>query len=555
MSTMTSSKTTPRLLSALRRLWHPHLLYLVVCLVVWLPDGFNIGPANDGWRDLGPAPYQWHLAFRFFGQLPKVVGLHLVRGGFQGWELMLFIVTVLRAVVVFEIFRRLFPRYLSFAVACGLLALFHPADHVYFWMDSVGLDFDYLVALTICLAAVVYLQTQSRESLLSLLFLQVVLCFSYTAYLPFVFGFCIGVWILRRMEGYRDKPSYFLATTVPTLLSVAFQALVALRGLDREGHILDMHLRVILKGCVHEMGLFVHGFNLLFDSIATVHWWAVLAVVPGMLAYLLGKHWHGPSSEAEKPIPPRHFYLVLVFGFLTLAVLGYLPYAVSKVRIGAERQLLVAGFFIYVIALMPIFFWLLPRLASRKIESAVLALLALTITVNGLENRAYWVRNYRLKEEFLSALATAVPNPAPGTTIIVHLHNAQQEWELSGLQHLEVNFRQALRYMYGDGSLSGAFLSGGAHPVHIEGSQAQIDIMNLNMKLQQLKPDLGRLLFIDYSPDHELTVLDQQWLRQNTPPGSDVSAYQPAKTYDASPSRTSVVCTMMEKGFRPAYCR
>lgn len=30
-------------------LLHPYLIFVVVALVVWLPDGFNIGPVNDGW--------------------------------------------------------------------------------------------------------------------------------------------------------------------------------------------------------------------------------------------------------------------------------------------------------------------------------------------------------------------------------------------------------------------------------------------------------------------------------------------------------------------------
>lgn len=544
-----------RLWPTLRRLLaHPWLLYFVVCVIVWLPDGLNIGPDNDGWRDLGPSPMHWHRSLRFFGQLPKVLGQNLVRDGFQGWELMLFIVTVLRGVVAFEIFRRLFPRYRSFAVACGLLALFHPADGVYFWMDSVGLDFSYVIALGICLAAVVHLQTGSRESLLALVFLQVILCFTYTAYLPFVFGFAIGIAVLRHVEGHPVKPAYLVAATLPTLLGIGFQTWVALRHHDREGKIMDLRAHAVADGYLHELKILAPHFNAVFSSVLTVGAWAILAAVPAALGYFLVRDWHGPPSEREKPETPRYFYVVLVLGLLALAALGYLPYAISKVRFGAQRQMLVAGLLIYAVALIPVFFWALPRLASRAAEGVVLALLAAFICVNGLENRSQWVKGYRNNETFLAALAAAVPHPAPGTTIVVQLHTYQQTREVSGLQHLRVNFQQALRYMYGDASLNGAFLGAATPPVSLDGSQAQIAISDLNRRAPRIKPELSTLLLIDYSPAHELTILDQQWLRQHTPPGSDVSAYQPTKTFDATPGQSAIMCSMFEKDFRPPYC-
>lgn len=212
---------------------------------------------------------------------------------------------------------------------------------------------------------------------------------------------------------------------------------------------MDLRVRAVLDGYLHELGLFAPHFNSVFTSAASLDAWILVALVPASLAYALAGRWRGPSAPVEPP-PPRHFYLLLVSGLLALAALGYLPYAVSLVRYGAQRQLLVAGLLVYVVALLPLFFWVLPRLALQPVEGAVLAVLAFFITVNGMENRNGWVHMYRRNESFLSALAAAVPHPNSGTTIVVQVHNGRQARELSGLHNLQVNFQQAVRYMYGD---------------------------------------------------------------------------------------------------------
>src|SRR5215469_15901278 len=136
----------PRAARALALLLHPYVLFLAVTFLVFWPEGFNIGPANDAWRNLSGSPMQLgSFGPRFFGNLPKVLGMRLVSGGFQGWESVLLCLTALRGMLCYEIVKRLFAGFPLFALCCGLIALFHPADTVYFWMDSIGVDFAFVL--------------------------------------------------------------------------------------------------------------------------------------------------------------------------------------------------------------------------------------------------------------------------------------------------------------------------------------------------------------------------------------------------------------------------
>lgn len=100
-------------------------------------------------------------------------------------------------------------------------------------------------------------------------------------------------------------------------------------------------------------------------------------------------------------------------------------------------------------------------------------------------------------------------------------------------------------------------MTGASQPILVQGppTSLSISIFDNNNRALRIQPELGKLVIVDYAPQHELTVLDSQWLRQHTAPGSDVSAYRPDKNYDTTPSKHAVICTMFEKRFRPAYCQ
>lgn len=542
------SSQHPRTARALALLWHPYVLYLVVTAIVFWPDGLNIGPDNDGWRDLSAGPSHFGpFGPRVFGDLPKVLGLHLVNDGFQGWELVLLALIALRGMLFYEIIKRLFTGFPVLALCCGLIALFHPADAVYFWMDSIGLDFAFVLALAACLAALVHMQTGSRESLVCLLFFMFMTCFTYTAFQPLILSFAVGVWVLYRVEGIKVSVPRVAGAFLPILACIGYQVMLVKMGGGRDGQISDFDLHHVLGGYPDEVALFWEGVSGFFDQSIPPH--LALALLSAVCAYGVAAKMQAASVAAPAPRPLR-FYAVAAVGLLLLAVASYLPFSVSLVRIGNQRQLFAAGIFIFTLVLLPLYVGLFPRL-NRHAGFAFVGLVALMATVMGIENRAMYVSVYRVNEQLLAALAQAVPHPPKGAFIVVHVNRPMQVSELAGLYNRRLNFNGALQFMYHDPDLYGAFTDIYQAPFKFEPDGLRV-MQRPPWEAPPLAP-YDRLIIVDYPAKGPARVLDRAWLQQFAPKGADLSAYKPGD-YGSAPGPGAAICTMFEKKFRPTYC-
>lgn len=537
----------PRVARAFRLLLHPYVLFPAVTLAVFWPDGFNIGPANDGWRELGATPINLgRFGPRVFGNLPKVLGMHLVSGGFQGWELMLFILTALRGMLFYEIVKRVFKGFPLFAICCGLIALFHPADGVYFWMDSIGLDFAFVLALAACLAAVVHVETGSLVAAAVFLFFTGMTCFTYTAFQPLMLAFAVGVWILRRAEGLEAGVARLATVSLPVVLCIAFQMRFA--G-DRDGAISDFNLHRTLGGYLDEIQLFWQTTVGYFTVGVPPH--LRQAALAAVLTWLVTRNAYMADEGGALPSRrPWRFYAVLVPGLLLLAAVSYLPYAVSLVRLGNQRQLFAAGIFIFMLMLLPVCLLLVRRL-DRRFGIALAGLVAFTVTVVGLENRSGWVTVYRVNERLLSQVARLVPDPPHDAFIVVHMNRPMQVLDLEGLINRRYNINGALQFMYGDASIQGAFTDIYQTPFKFEPG---------GLRVMQMAPwedpplvPYDRLIIVDYPARGDSELLGRSWLQQQAPKGTDLSGYKPGD-YGSAPGTGAAICTMFEKPFRPGYC-
>ena len=538
--------------AALKRvLLHPYTLFTLASLVVFLLDGFNIGPANDAWRDLGATSPELHLQVRLLGNVPRVLGMQITPGGFQGWELMLLLLTIARGILFFETFRLLFPRYFALCVACGLVAIFQPTDYVYFWMDSIGVDFAFAAAFACCLASLVYLQTGRRSALFALFLFQFISCLSYTAFLPLIFVFPLGAWILRRVEGRGGSAAYLLKVSLPMVLFIGYQARLTYRRGDREGKILDLDLNRILLGYAHETSLL---WKRLFDFFVNLHWdYVGYAMLPAALAFFIGMtRVPRPEGPGEDTGRTWKFYLVLYLGLVALAFFSYLPYSLSIVRIGDQRQMAAAGTFVYVMLLIPLFMFAAKRPASKIWTGVLLGVVALFVICAGFVIRRPFVDNYRRQEVFLRALTQLLPAPPRDSFIVVHLNTGPQAKGLSGLYNRRINFPQALRFIYGDRSITGEFTEPQQEPF---GFDAQGIFIKQAIKWNKVThADYAHLILVDYRKDGTMAFLDRSWLQKLAPPGIVVPAF-PSGPFGSTPSQTAIMCTMLEDDMRPSYCQ
>jgi hypothetical protein len=534
-------------------LLHPYLLFLLVALVVWWPDGFNIGPVNDGWVDLVtksflPVDFNTRTFSSFFF---RALGMHIVSDGFQGWQAILFVPTVLRGVLMFEIIKRVFPCRGLFAIACGLIALLHPVDIAYFWLDSAGIGCAMVFALAAILCAIVHLQTGSRASLLCMALFQLASCFTYTAFLLVILAVPALVWLMQRLAG-RAVPIFYLFKTSALICTfIVFQAVLTFNGVGHEAVVMDLSLGGVIAGYVHQAGAFLHSLAPFLTPFSSAY--PAIALLPGVCAYAVAFSF--PAGEAGEM--PGEYRIsvrsagVLVAGLLVLAALSYLPYAVSNVRFGNQRQMLAAGIFLYMLLLLPVFFLVLPRLKSRHVGFAVVAFLAVSVTVTGLETRKIWVNVYRAEESLLAAVAATVPDPAPGSVIVVNLGSVTQAREIEAYTNRKGTFEQGLRVMYGDDSLQAGFTDFEQPPFLF--SSTGLEVKAQRPVNKGLIASYGQLILLDYAGGHA-HILDRAWLQQQAPKGTDLSAYEPGR-YGSAPGKSAIICTMLEKGFRPGYCQ
>jgi hypothetical protein len=575
---LTAKSVAARLIALLA---HPAVLIVVVALSAWLLDGFNIGPINDGWTFMGgesaagPMIGSW-AEERPFIPIPMFLGLTLMPHSFQGWQVIMLLVTCARGLLFYAIIRRFVPEHPLFCLACGLIAVFHPGDSSFFWAECVGPHFGIDLALAACLTAIIFLQTGSIWVLCATVLLQFLACFTYSSCLPLMLALPAGAWLLSRVQGPAQSVWRLLVLIAPILVLTGVYAVLVSHGNGRAGAVMSMNMGGVVEGYSHESGLFLQLTGAMLAYVRPSYLPFVL--VPGLLAW-----YFTTRAVRDEPAPPPSWraQLLIFVGLIVLAGVSYLPYAVSTVRFGIYRQLLVPGMFLYSDVLFLVFVvlpsgslvrwlparlrvpWVPARLRVRWLrvphwQPLLVAVLAAVTVLVGLQKREIFISQYRVQEQLLAAIAQALPNPAPNTVILVHLPDRFQAAWLAGLYNRTIAFTGALRFMYDDYPTSpeqirirGGFTSFGQTP----------DFTFESRRLKtthQWHPGYSawalykQLVLIGYDGNGTAMVLGRKWLQQFAPQ-TNLRPYDPVTQGPPRTSPTSA-CTMLEKDLRPSYC-
>jgi len=313
---------------------------------------------------------------------------------------------------------------------------------------------------------------------------------------------------------------------------------------------MDLDARAVLAGYGYAAGMLWRAWPALMSGLRLGY--LPVALLAAAFACGTALLWGRDPEAGGTDHRDWRYHAVAIAGFLGLAALSYLPYAISDVRFDNARQLMAAGMFAYMAVLLPVFV-LLPRYAyGRHAACLILALLAASMLVSGYEIRDRTVGVYRMQERVLAAVAAVVPDPPPGALILVHLGRPYQVHVLEGMEHRWGTFDQALGFMYGDDSLRGGFtdLYNGA-PFAFDPEGVTI---NTSLPVNQGRHvPFGKLILVDYLPDGSARILGRDWLQPFAPKGTDLSAYKPGD-YGRAPGPGAVTCSMLEQDLRPAYC-
>lgn len=523
------------------------LLFLLVALVVWLPGGFNIGPINDGWVMI--AYDRWFdpgAGTRVLQLIPMEVGLHLTPGSFVGWQWMLLVLTVARAILLFEIVDRLLDGQRAYALACGLLALFHPMDTSYFWVDAINVGMAYALALAACLAALLHLQSRGRTSLVAMWLLQILACFTYTGFVPVLAAFPLLFWLLWKLDGRSAAPSYLLKCLALPVLFFGLMVLEARHGQGRESRVVSLGAGDVLAGYAYQASTLGQGW------LAWVQNLRVAYLLPALIAGGIGLAvaWRTTLS-GQSSLQSSRFYLLLAAGLVAMALGAYLPYAVSELRFGHIRQMLAPGLFLLMALLLPLFPYLSSTLARRRVTAVLVGSLAFGTAITGAEMRRGYLDIYRSQETFLSSIASVVPHPPADSFIVVQPGSDMQGRDLGSLRNRYPAFTSAVQHLFGDGSLQALFTGGG--DAALSGFTRDGVTVSGIAGIRQFHVPYKQLILLQYQDDGTVRVVAADALRQQAPAGSDISGYR-AGPYAGAPGPDSDVCLMLEATYRPGYC-
>lgn len=559
-------------------LLHPYTLFAVLALAVWLPDGFNIGPVSDGWVEIreilrGTAVLQPSLA-RAFLTVPFHLGLSITPDSFRGLQWVLFVLTVLRAMLFYEVIKRAVPGNRSFALCCGLLAMFHPADRSFFIVDWVNVGFAYVAALAACLFAVLYLDRPRRWMLLAMAMFQMLTGFTYPAFIVLALALPAGVWLLRRCSADPRPAIYLLKVSLAPLLIAVAILLVASFGGGREGRM--MQWAGLMSGYASQLAYFIQATLGILQFPGLRPWWAGCAL--GAAAFAWAVAWPEAKAAVSAGASRRspRYLVVLAAGLVLLAVLAYAPYSISDVRQEHMRQMLAAGTFLYAALLVPACF------TSSKLRFIAVGIVAALVTVSGFTDREVWVDSYRNHESLLSAVATALPQPPDGTVVVVRTGNGPQfqllKRRLNGFSAAVYanlgTFNAALRWMYGFNKTvyRGGFIGDPQTDRHtISGflvgpGESRLTAGDGGVWLRQARDadadESGYfvryrdLLVLDYSLAGT-KVVEADELAQQLGSKQALDGYRPDAmvAYRGPTSATHpIVCSLLETTYRPAYC-
>jgi hypothetical protein len=533
---------------ALRPLSHPYVLLLLTALAVWLPQGFNIGPVNDGWIQMGGGVLRLDPG-RIFGNIPMHVGMLISPRSFVGIQFVMLTLMLLHATLFYEVVRRLLPGRELIALAAGLIGLFHSADRSYFWPGAMGLQFSLVTALASGVCAIQYLDHGGRRHLAATIGLQLLSVFTYPAFVPLILGIPSGAWLLRRLAGARPPAAFLLKVNI-VLIVAAITYLCALHaGIGRNSKVADVHLAAAASGYAWAFLTLLRSLPAVFEGLRPMY--VVSGLALAVLAYPAAAKAAERSGPAWAGTATGWRYLtVVVAGLLLLALLSYLPYSISKVRFSQSRALLVCGMCAYT-ALVVVLLAALEAYVHRAWLSFLIMALAGYTVLAGVGERDSWVRLYRAEERLLAGIAAVMPHPIPGTVFLIHLHDQDQIDDLDGFYNRQRTFSLALEQMYADRTLKGGFYG-------FEDDQVSLDADGVSMRgFRGGEGPLERypsMVVLDYPADGPVRLLDTAWLEQQAGANAAAAAaYHPR--FGGQPAADAIMCSTLEPGFRPAYCR
>lgn len=549
---------------------HPYMLYFICAFIVWSQEGFSVGPVNDGWIIFGY--FNNDLAdlikssTRLFSRVPVYLSLSLGDGRFQFIQYIMFGFAVLRAVIVYEVIKRIIPSNEIIAISAGFIAMFHPVDNSYFWIGATGLHFSMILALSSCLFAVIYLESGKPRHILLTLTLQAMAVFTYPGFVPLVVLLPILAWCLY---GYRGRGFSFvypvlilvfpLASLFNHFFALSVESSYSNRILDTNSSFIDAYLTAAQRMITTPVNILS---NLPNDQLLLAFLGLVVTITTFFFRQMsIKRKVGGPAEDINLQdnfqfMTESKYLFVAGLGMLVIAMTLYFPYSITKLRYSESRVLLGAGFFGYMFIFL-LMAALIKHISALKnlntlLFSGILLVITFVCLSSGFEHRSVWLKKYHAQASLLGEIAEVAPEVPEDTFFLIILKDVWDARELQGFYNRELAFTFAVQHLFDDLSLQGGFYGFMSEKVMLDASGVKTRL-RLKGERETLHIKYERIIPITYSRNEGAKLRTIDWL-VNHASAEVINTHTIKSPLITRPVETANVCRILESPYTPSYC-
>ncbi|MGA7305210.1 MAG: hypothetical protein WBW88_10065, partial [Rhodothermales bacterium] len=441
----------------------PALYVALLVIGLWVPYGLAVFPINDGWVALTGDPHFHGLKFftsarREFRAIPLMLA-HLSNGHtLELMNLELMTLDIFIFLGLYKLLTEIFPDQKTEAVAAASLGLLFANDPTMLWLGAFGVNVSWGLMLW---ASVCVIRSHDRGRR-DYLWLGLILLYTgartYPGYIAFPVLMVLYFFYTRRLRATTKLLStarYLGAIVLTLVIAIIPTMLAAIHGQARVGHVASFNQASALSSFADQAIYLAYGWiEGISDRVGGDLWsWGSYSTLVAATLFLVWKSDMRESVVAEEPCDTGwSATLGMILLAIGLFVFGFLPYALSDVRTGHGRQLIVARF-----GLVLLFIYAPPMVAPkrlRRISRMVIATLAAVAIVMFVQNKAWMfherVRGSQRQELMMAEMLRELPCISSGQSIVIEFTSDELVHTPGGSMLLN-RPRYLFRYFYGRG--------------------------------------------------------------------------------------------------------
>lgn len=414
------------------------LLNVLIVGYFWTVLGKNYTPVNDGWASVSIFDFSasrgtirfpnWSDA-RAVRSIPFILASQFKGDGFIPINLLLVTINIFTGLGIFLVISRFFPNKVLFCAIASLFIMYFPYDGTMFWLGAFGVNLGYLLCIYALYFFICSIEDHSKTTFWVSVLLLLASGRTYPGYLP-VQVLVLFLYLISIKDSWKTwwpKAGLFVAIWGVGFINFALHVS---SGHGRESKVVNFELSEVLKGFGHAFKQLYVGMHAKLFEVHLAQLEPMVVVVTLLVAvafYGIGRTMVGESDRVTdgKEYKKITLYLAIVAPLILIA--GYLPFAVSDIRYGTDRQFLFARPGV-VLFFMAILFWLsFSFIKHKKVAEIWIVVLSSVIIGLSIQAKTKLANEYRLVSQveriFLGDVAEIIPRIVGNPYIFIYFED------------------------------------------------------------------------------------------------------------------------------------